>query len=55
MSSSRLPTLKDRDLDSLLPHNWKPADKTEAPTVPAATAERVKKYFGDPKVAYAAS
>lgn len=33
----RLPTLKNRDLDSLLPHNWKPADKAQAPVVPAAT------------------
>jgi transposase len=32
----RLPTLKNRDLDSLLPHNWKPADKAQAPAVPAA-------------------
>ena len=32
----RLPTLKNRDLDSLLPHNWKPADKAQAPVVPAA-------------------
>jgi hypothetical protein len=33
----RLPTLKNRDLDSLLPHNWQPADKAAAPGVPAAT------------------
>ena len=32
----RLPTLKNRDLDSLLPHNWKPADKAEAPVLPVA-------------------
>jgi hypothetical protein len=32
----RLPTLKNRDLESLLPHNWKPADKAEASAVPAA-------------------
>jgi hypothetical protein len=32
----RLPTLKNRDLDSLLPHNWKPAEKAAAPGVPAA-------------------
>ena len=34
----RLPTLKNRDLASLLPHNWKPANKGEEPTVPAAAA-----------------
>jgi len=32
----RLPTPKNRDLESLLPHNWQPADKAPAPTVPAA-------------------
>jgi hypothetical protein len=32
----RLPTLKNRDLDSLLPHKWKPAEKAAAPAVPAA-------------------
>jgi hypothetical protein len=32
----RLPTLKNRDLESLLPHNWKPADKADVPAVPAA-------------------
>jgi hypothetical protein len=32
----RLPTLKNRDLDSLLPHNWKPAEKAAAPVVPVA-------------------
>ena len=32
----RLPTLKNRDLESLLPHNWQPADKAAAPVVPAA-------------------
>jgi len=32
----RLPTLKNRDLESLLPHNWRPADKAAAPVVPAA-------------------
>jgi transposase len=32
----RLPTLKNRDLDSLLPHNWRPADKAAAPVVPVA-------------------
>jgi hypothetical protein len=32
----RLPTLKNRDLASLLPHSWKPAEKAEAPAVPAA-------------------
>ncbi len=31
-----LPTLKNRDLESLLPHSWKPADKAQAPAVPAA-------------------
>ena len=29
----RLPTLKNRDLASLLPHNWKPAEKAAAPGV----------------------
>ncbi|NJD07804.1 MAG: transposase domain-containing protein, partial [Methylococcaceae bacterium] len=23
---TRLPTTKQKDIDSLLPHNWKPAD-----------------------------
>jgi transposase len=32
----RLPTLKNRDLESLLPHNWKPAEKAAAPGVPVA-------------------
>ncbi len=32
----RLPTLKNRDLESLLPHNWKPAEKAQAPAMPAA-------------------
>jgi len=32
----RLPTLKNRDLETLLPHNWRPADKAAAPVVPAA-------------------
>jgi len=32
----RLPTLKNRDLESLLPHNWKPAEKAAAPVVPVA-------------------
>ncbi len=32
----RLPTLKDRDLASLLPHNWKPADKAAVPVLPVA-------------------
>ena len=31
----RLPTLKNRDLEQLLPHNWRPAGRTTAPT-PAA-------------------
>lgn len=46
----RLPTLKDRDLHTLLPHNWRPADPTAAarvvvsitsaaPAVPAAVAQ----------------
>ena len=30
----RLPTLKQRDLEQLLPHNWRPAD---AVVMPAAT------------------
>ena len=37
----RLPTLKQRDLAQLLPHNWRPASDTATPTtalaaVPAA-------------------
>lgn len=32
----RLPTLKHRDLESLLPHNWQPAGNDAAPVVPAA-------------------
>jgi len=32
----RLPTLKNHDLESLLPHNWKPAEKAAAPVVPVA-------------------
>jgi hypothetical protein len=32
----RLPTLKNRDLASLLPHNWTPAEKAAAPAVPVA-------------------
>ena len=31
----RLPTLKNRDLEQLLPHNWRPAGRTTAPTPPA--------------------
>ena len=38
----RLPTLKNRDLELLLPHNWQPADTDAAPvvaaTVPATVA-----------------
>jgi len=34
----RLPTLKNRDLESLLPHNWRPADKAAAPVAQAASA-----------------
>ena len=34
----RLPTLKARDLELLLPHNWRPADKVQAATTTAATA-----------------
>jgi hypothetical protein len=32
----RLPTLKNRDLDSLLPHNWRSAGKADAPAAPIA-------------------
>jgi hypothetical protein len=35
----RLPTLKQRDIDQLLPHNWRPAGGTTAPApvgMPAA-------------------
>ncbi len=35
----RLPTLKQRDLAQLLPHNWRPASDAAAPnTIPAAAA-----------------
>jgi len=34
----RLPTLKNRDLELLLPHNWRPADKVPAVTTAAAPA-----------------
>jgi transposase len=33
----RLPTLKDRDLELLLPHNWLAADKDAPTTSDAAT------------------
>ena len=32
----RLPTLKNRDLELLLPHNWQPANNAAAPVAPAA-------------------
>ena len=32
----RLPTLKNRDLELLLPHNWRPANNAAAPVTPAA-------------------
>jgi hypothetical protein len=32
----RLPTLKNRDLDSLLPHNWRSAGRADAPAAPIA-------------------
>lgn len=32
----RLPTLKNRDLESLLPHNWQPAGNSAAPIATAA-------------------
>ena len=34
----RLPTLKNRDLERLLPHNWRAADKAAPCTSPAAPA-----------------
>ena len=34
----RLPTLKNRDLESLLPHNWHPAEQAAGPVAPAASA-----------------
>ena len=34
----RLPTLKQRDLAQLLPHNWRPSDKSAAPAVTPETA-----------------
>jgi len=37
----RLPTLKNRDLDSLLPHNWKPAGKADVPAAPIAAVAAV--------------
>jgi transposase len=33
----RLPTLKQRDLAQLLPHNWRPASRTDTPTPAPAT------------------
>ena len=33
----RLPTLKNRDLELLLPHNWRPANNVAAPVAPAVT------------------
>jgi transposase len=33
----RLPTLQNRDLESLLPHKWQPADKAETTIAPAAS------------------
>ena len=41
----RLPTLKNRDLASLLPHNWKAAEKAQTPVVPTA-AETVTAIAG---------
>ena len=32
----RLPTLKNRDLELLLPHNWRPANNAAAPIAPVA-------------------
>ncbi|TCU81817.1 transposase IS66 family protein [Roseateles saccharophilus] len=32
----RLPTLKDRDLAQLLPHNWKPPTASASPETPAS-------------------
>ena len=34
----RLPTLKNRDLELLLPHNWRPADSDAASLAPATRA-----------------
>lgn len=34
----RLPTLKQRDLAQLLPHNWRPANDAAVPDTPLATA-----------------
>ena len=34
----RLPTLKNRDLVQLLPHNWQPASAIVEPGIEAATA-----------------
>ena len=34
----RLPTLKQRDLGQLLPHNWRPADDAAVPTTALAAA-----------------
>ena len=33
----RLPTLKQRDLAQLLPHNWRPASDTAVPNAVRAT------------------
>jgi hypothetical protein len=34
----RLPTLKQRDLAQLLPHNWRPVSDTAAPNTALAAA-----------------
>ena len=43
----RLPTLKNRDLELLLPHNWRPVDNDDGPaataTVPATVAHSLAK------------
>jgi transposase len=36
----RLPTLKQRDIEELLPHNWRPASRTPTPT-PVGYCEQV--------------
>ena len=39
----RLPTLKNRDLELLLPHNWRPARNDTAPRADASVADPLAK------------
>ena len=37
----RLPTLKQRDLQTLLPHNWRPVTNIAITTAPIATPQAI--------------